>query len=157
VHTSRVAHTTSELLDALAGLLVGDPTRVSSVQCSLTVSFGTDSGYVRLHGTPSTPAAQATMKRSGNQFTAPKQQVHVQSRDRAPTLPPPPAFDPPIISTESLPDIGDENFVWRGYNNNSRGFIRLRVGFLVDINAPSVAEAEGLARHVNAALRESSQ
>src|SRR5262249_21969652 len=46
-------------------------------------------------------------------------------------------------------ECGDENFVWRGYGRNTRGVIRLRIGrYLVDVNAPSVEEAQRLAGRV---------
>jgi hypothetical protein len=53
------------------------------------------------------------------------------------------------VSDESLANLGDENFVWRGYGNNKRGVIKMRVGrFLADLNVPTVADAERLARRV---------
>ena len=69
---------------------------------------------------------------------------HEQSRRV--TGPPP---DPPIQSNESLPDLGDANYVWRGDGQNTRGVIKVRAGrFLADVNAPSVEETERLARRV---------
>jgi hypothetical protein len=67
---------------------------------------------------------------------------------------PPLPFDSPIRSDESLTDLGDENFVWRGYGNTHRGVIKLRVGrFLADVNLPSVDDAERLARRFADLLR----
>jgi hypothetical protein len=37
---------------------------------------------------------------------------------------PPAPHDTPILSNESLPDLGDENLVRRGYAQNRRGIIK---------------------------------
>ena len=72
---------------------------------------------------------------------------------RSPATPPRP-FDPPIVSTESLSNLGDENFVWLGYGNNKRGVIKMRTGrFLADLNVPTLEDAERLARRMVDLLR----
>src|SRR5439155_18963450 len=85
----------------------------------------------------------------GNQFVAKKAHLsgHFhRASDGAVTertWTPPPAPDPPIESNESLPDLGDENHIWRGYGQNTRGVIKLRVvRFLADVNAKTNSSAE---------------
>ena len=44
-----------------------------------------------------------------------------------------------------------DGFLWRGYDNNERGVVRVRIGrYLIEINAPTVAETERLARAAGA-------
>jgi hypothetical protein len=57
------------------------------------------------------------------------------------------AISAPLESHERILGIGEEGFLWRGYGNNERGVVRVRIGrYLIEINAPTVAEAERLAR-----------
>ena len=117
--------------------------------CMFNIRLGHDSGHVFLHVLPSADDARTLFARDGNAFVAPKLSSHVQHRDATVTDYKPPQFDPPIVSDESLANLGDENFVWRGYGNNKRGVIKMRVGrFLADLNVPTVADAERLARRV---------
>jgi hypothetical protein len=128
-------------------LLHGDDGMLDT--CYFGVRFGRDSGHLVLRILPSIEQACATFANDGNQFVAPKSSSYVQRRDGTVTNYKPPQFDPPIPSNESLPNLGDENYVWRGYGHNSRGVIRLRVGrFLADLNVPTMADAERLARRL---------
>ena len=121
--------------------------------CHFGVRFGRDMGYLALSILPTVEQARSTFEFDGNQFVAPKAHLSVRRAsdatipERAWTPPPPP--DPPIQSNESLPNLGDENYVWRGYGHNSRGVIKLRVSrFLANLNAPTMADAERLARRL---------
>jgi hypothetical protein len=115
--------------------------------CMFNIRLGRDSGYVSLHVLPSADDARTLFAHDGNAFVAPK--VSLQPRDGTVTAYKSPQFDPPIVSHESLANLGDENFVWRGHGNNKRGVIKMLVGrFLADLNVPTVADAERLARRV---------
>jgi len=153
-------HTLTGLLDAVERLLVQDESDWALETCYFMVRFGRDTGHLLLRIMPTTEQARSTFQFDGDRFVAPKAHLggHFK-RDSDGTITdrtgkPPPTPDPPIQSNESLPDIGDENFVWRGYGQNTRGVIKLRVGrFLADVNAPSVEDAQRLARRVAALLR----
>jgi hypothetical protein len=143
----------STLLAGIERLLLQDEADGALDTCYFGVRFERDTGGLVLRILPSVELARSTFEFDGNQFTAPK--VHLGIRrasdgtitERAWTPPPPP--DPPIQSNESLPDLGDENYLWRGYGQNLRGVIKLRVGrFLADLNAPTMADAERLARRL---------
>jgi hypothetical protein len=122
--------------------------------CMFRIGLGRDSGHVWLHVLPTADEAQTLFARDGNAFVAPKLSSHVQQRDGTVTDYTPPQLDLPILSHESLANLGDENFLWRGYGNNKRGVIKMRVGrFLADLNVPTVADAERLARRVVDLLR----
>jgi hypothetical protein len=115
--------------------------------CHFSVRFGRDTGYLALSILPTVEQARSTFEFDGNRLVAPKSSVYVQRRDGTVTDYKPAQFDPPIQSSESLPNLGNENFVWRGYGRNSRGVIKLRIGrFLASLNAPTIADAERLAR-----------
>jgi hypothetical protein len=134
-------------------LLHGDDGMLDT--CYFGVRFGHDSGHLVLRILPSVELARSTFEFDGNQFIAPKAHLGGHFRRASDgtiterTWTPPPPSDPPIQSSESLPNLGDENYVWRGYGHNSRGVIKLRVGrFLADLNAPTMADAERLARRL---------
>jgi hypothetical protein len=141
-------HSLSTLLANVERLLLrGDDGMLDT--CYFGVRFGRDSGHLILRILPSVVLARSTFEFDGNQFTAPKSSSYVQRRDGTVTDYKPAQFDPPIQSSESLPNLGDENYVWRGYGHNSRGVIKLRVGrFLANLNAPTLADAEHLARRL---------
>ena len=62
---------------------------------------------------------------------------------------PRPEPKPPSVSNESVPDLGDENHLWR-----SHGVIKMRVGrFLADVKLPTDGDAERLARRLADMLR----
>jgi hypothetical protein len=107
---------------------------------------GADSGNLTLQPCESEEQARASFAISGNEFVAPKASI----RDpRKPVV-----LDPPLISDESLPDLGDENFLWRGYPNNQRGVIKFRVGRIIgQVNAPNVEDAERITREAVELLR----
>src|SRR5580704_19257141 len=129
-------------------ILQGEPDGMLDT-CYFGVRFGHDSGHLVLRILPSIEQARATFAIDGNQFVAPKSSSYVQRRDGTVTDYKPPRFDPPIQSSESLPNLGDENYVWRGYGHNSRGVIKLRVGrFLADLNVPTMADAERFGRRL---------
>ena len=113
---------------------------------------------------PTIEQAAALFRMDGHQFFPPRAHVagHVPrpndgtTTDRTGNPPPPP--DAPIPGHESVSHLGDENFVWRGYGENTRGVIKLRAGrFLEDVNAPSVAVAKRVARRVVDLLRREPQ
>jgi hypothetical protein len=151
----------TDLLDSIERLLVQDEADWGLETCYFMVRFGRDSGHLLLRVLPTTEQAQATFRIDGNQFTAPKAHLgghFKRASDGTITertwTPPPPPPDPPIQSNESLPDLGDENHVWRGYGQNTRGVMKLRVGrFLADVNAPSIDDTERLAGRVADLLR----
>jgi len=151
-------HTFTDLLDAIERLLGRDEPGWALQTCYFSVQFGRDIGLLVLRILPTVEQARSMFQFDGNEFTAPKARLggHVIREDGTITernwMPPPPP-DPPIQSNESLRDLGDQNFVWRGYGQNTRGVIKLRVGrFLADVNAPSIDDAERLARRVAALL-----
>lgn len=93
--------------------------------------------------------ARSAFATHGHRFDAPRLSTHVEHADGTITHSPPPPPVPPIFSNESVPRLGDENFVWRGYGNNKRGVIKMRVGrFLADFNLPTVEDAERFARRM---------
>jgi hypothetical protein len=140
------------LPDTIERLLLESEPESTLDWCMFNIRLGHDSGYVSLHVLPSADDARTLFARDGNAFVAPK--LSLQLRDGTVTDYKPPQFDPPIVSHESLANLGDENFLWRGYGNNKRGVIKMRVGrFLADLNVPTVADAERLARRVVELLR----
>jgi hypothetical protein len=129
-------------------ILQGEPDGMLDT-CYFGVRFGHDSGHLVLRILPSIEQARTTFAIDGSQFVAPKSSSYVQRRDGTVTDYKTPQFDPPIQSNESLQNLGDENYVWRGYGHNSRGVIKLRVGrFLANLNVPTVADAERLAHRL---------
>jgi hypothetical protein len=139
----------STLLADIERLLLQDEPDGMLETCYFGVRFGRDTGHLALSILTTVEQARSTFEFDGNQFVAPKRSVHVQRRDGTFTDYKPPPPDPPIQSNESLPNLGDENYVWRGYGHNSRGVIKLRVGrFLANLNAPTMADAERFARRV---------
>jgi hypothetical protein len=91
----------------------------------------------------------------GQRFDAPTRSAHVEHADGTITHDPPPPADPPVLSNESVPHLGDENFVWRGYGNNQRGVIKMRLGrFFADFNLPTVEGTERFARRMMTLLAE---
>jgi hypothetical protein len=152
-------HSLTDLLDAIERLLVQDEADCAVETCYFMVRFGRDIGQLLLRITPAVEHAHSMFQIDGNQFIAPKMRLgghykRVDGTITEQTWTPPPPPDPPIQSNESLPDLGDENFVWRGYGQNTRGVIKFRVGrFLADVNAPSVEDAERLAHRVVGLLR----
>jgi hypothetical protein len=150
----------TDLLDAIERLLVQNEPDWTMETCYFGIRFGDDTGRLVLRVMPLVEQARAAFEFDGNQFVAPKAHTSLYFRrkrdgtitDR--TTYPRPQPDPPIESNETLPRLGDENYVWRGYGNNTRGIIKMRVGrFLADLNAPSVEEAERLSRRLAGLLR----
>ena len=139
----------STLLADIERLLLQDEPDGMLETCYFSLRFGHDTGYLVIRILPTVEQARSTFDLEGNRFITPKLSSYVQRSDGTFTdyrAPPP---DPPIQSNESLPTLGDENYVWRGYGHNSRGVIKLRVGrFLADLNAPTMADAERFARRL---------
>jgi hypothetical protein len=53
----------------------------------------------------------------------------------------------PVMPDAKLPDLGDENHVWRQYDERGGSLIKFRVGHLiVQVDGPSFGVAERLAR-----------
>lgn len=122
--------------------------------CTFRVRFDRDSGYVFVRVFDSVADARAAFATHGHRFDAPMPSAHVEHADGTITYHPPPPPAPPILSNESMPNLADENFVWRGYGN-TRGVIKLRAGrFVADINLPTVDDAERFAHRVVALLNE---
>lgn len=142
----------STLLADIELLLLQDEPDGTLDTCYFGVRFGRDTGHLALSILPTAEQARSTFEVDGNQFVPPKAHLSVRGAsdttvtERAWTLPPP---DPPLQSDESLPSLGGENYVWRGYGGNSRGVIKLRIGrFLANFNAPTVADAQRLAHRL---------
>jgi hypothetical protein len=140
-------------------LTQGEPDGILDT-CYFGVRLGHGSGRVMLKIAPTVEQARGWFAIDGQQFFAPRQHTsgyfHRKSDGTITdyTAYPPPPPDPPILSTESVPDLGDENHVWRGYGTNTRGVIKMRVGrFLADLNMPSIEDAERLARRLADVLR----
>jgi hypothetical protein len=139
----------STLLADVERLLLQDEPDSMLETCYFSVRFGRDTGYLALSILPTVEQARSTFEFDGNRFVAPKSSSYIQRRDGTFTDYKPPPPDPPIRSNESLPNLGDENYVWRGYGRNSRGVIKARIGrFLANLNAPTMADAERLARRL---------
>jgi len=145
----RTRMTLLEHINAIERLLVPTDADGTLDTCWLGIRFGGDRGHLVLRILPSVELARHTFQVDGNQFTPPTQHVSGSFRRASDgtiterTWNPPPPRKPPIESNESLPNLGDENHVW-GF-----GVIKLRVGrFLANVNAPSIQEAEMLARRV---------
>ena len=113
-----------------------------------------DSGHIGIRILPSEEDARSIFASDGNKFVAPVAHVSVRHADGSVTASSPAVFQPPIVSNETLPALGDENYIWRGYGNNTRGVLKLRVGrFVADLNTPTIEDAERLARHLVELLR----
>jgi hypothetical protein len=108
-----------------------------------------DSAQVMVRLLPTATDAASVFEHEGDQFIAPRSYVEVRGADGGYDRMTLPTAGPPIPSTESIPDLGDENRLWRGYGSNSRGVIKLRLGrFFAELNAPTVDDAESLARRL---------
>jgi hypothetical protein len=138
----------STLLANVERLLLQDEPDGMLENRHFSVRFGRDAGHLALSILPTVQQTRLTFEFDGSRFVAPKS-VYVQRRDGTVTDYKPPQLDPPIQSSESLPSLGDENDVRRGYGHNSQGVIKLRVGrFLANLYAPTMADAERLARRL---------
>jgi hypothetical protein len=143
------------LLNAIERLLVQNESDWTMETCYFGIRFGGDTGFLVPRVMSSVEQARATFDVDGNQFVAPKAYVGGHFRRQSDgtitdrTTYPRPQPDPPILSTDVVPDLGDENHVWRGYGKNTRGVIKMRVGpLLTDLNAPSLDDAERLAHRL---------
>jgi hypothetical protein len=148
---SGTAGAPDEVVIALARLVGQTQAEVSLKGCHFDVG---SSGRLSLHVFPTVESAREHFAANGNRFVEPRLTAYVTAPDGtvAGWTPPPPK--PPILSTESLPDVADQNFIWRGYGKTSRGVVKLQVGrFVASLNVSSVPEAEQLARLVADALR----
>jgi hypothetical protein len=115
--------------------------------------FRTPDGHVNVTSFETERQAADSFARTGGWFTAPAFHVRLQRSDRPLAASTPPVPRQAIESTERI-DAGDEAFLWRGYDGNSRGVVKMRVGrYQADVNMPSAAEAQGMARHLAAVLR----
>ena len=92
-------------------LLDGEPDATLD-WCTFRVQFNRDSGYIFVRIFCSADESHQAFATHGNRFDAPKPSAHVEHADGSITYYPPPPPDPPILSNESVPDLGDENFVW---------------------------------------------
>jgi hypothetical protein len=150
----------STLLAGIERLLTqGEPDGMLDT-CYFGVRLGHDSGRVMLKIAPTVEQARGRCSMDGQQFFAPRQHTNASFHRKSDgtitdyTAYPPPSPAPPILSNESLPNLGDENRVWRGYGNNHHGVIKMRVGrFLTDLNLPSVEDAERFAHRLTDVLR----
>jgi hypothetical protein len=122
--------------------------------CLFRIRVRDDSGHIGVRILPSEEDARSIFASDGDKFIAPVAHLSVRHTDGSVTGGSPPAFQPPIVSSETLPALGDENHVWRGYGNNARGVVKLRVGqFIADLNTPTIEDAERLAGHLVELLR----
>jgi hypothetical protein len=148
----------STLLAGIERLLLhGEPDAMLDM-CYFGVRLG--GGRVILKIAPTVEHARGWFATDGQQFFEPMQYTNASFRRKSDgtitdyTSYARPESKPPILSTESVPDLGDENHVWRGYGNNQRGVIKMRVGrFLADLNMPTVDDAERYARRLADVLR----
>ena len=130
------------LLSTIGRLLLDSELDATLDWCMFRVRFSKDSGHLFVRSFQSVDEARSA-------FDAPRLSTHLEHADGTITHSPPPSPVPPIFSNESVPSLGDENFVWRGYGNNKRGVIKMRVGrFLADFNLPTVEDAERFARRM---------
>jgi len=151
---SDTPHSFSNLTATIERLLFDAEPGATLDWCTFRVRFIHDSGYISVRIFPSVNEARTAFATHGNRFDVPKARVHVEHPDGTITYHPPPPPGPPILSNESVPNLDHENFVWRGYGNNQRGVVKMRVErFLADLNMPSVDDAERLARRVADVLR----
>jgi hypothetical protein len=118
------------------------------------VSYAVGSGRLTLNVCKTTDEARQRFATDGGRFFVPRLSSYWTALDGTITgwTPPPPV--PPILSSESIVGIGDENRVWNGYGRTKRGVIKMRVGrFLANMDVPTLKDAEALARQVAEALR----
>lgn len=111
------------------------------------VRMHTDTADVSIRRAPSEAEAQEWFKTNGRRFTEP---VAILRKAGSPVELPASRI---IESSELLPNVGDEAYVWRGYGSNTRGVIKFRRGrFAAEVNAPSVDDAVAVARGLSALL-----
>jgi hypothetical protein len=113
--------------------------------CWVVGRMNDDSAQVMVRLLPSAMEAASLFEHEGHRFVPPVTYIEVPGADgrygRAG-----PAAGPPIPSTERIPDLGDENHVWR---DGRRGVIKLRLGrCFAELNAATADDAERLARRL---------
>jgi hypothetical protein len=96
--------------------------------CLFRIRLSADSGHIAVRILPAEEDARSIFASDGDKFIAPVAHLSVRHTGGSVTVGSPPAFQPPIASTETLPALGDENHVWRGYGNNARGVLKMRGG-----------------------------
>jgi hypothetical protein len=140
--------------DTIERLLLHNEPDCSVDLCLFRLRIRSDSGQIAVRILPSEEDARAIFASDGNKFVAPVLHTRMRRADGTVTAGSPAEFEPPIVSSETLPALGHENYIWRGYGNNTRGVLKLRVGrFIADLNTPTIEDAERLARHLVELLR----
>jgi hypothetical protein len=143
----------ANLPNTIERLLLHNERDCSMDLCLFRIRVRDDSGHIGVRILPSEEDARSIFAADGNKFIAPVLHLSVRHGDGRVTGSPA-EFEPPIVSSETLPALGDENHIWRGYGNNTRGVLKLRVGrFIADLNTPTIEDAERLARHLVELLR----
>jgi len=144
----------ANLPGTIEGLLLHNEPGCSMDLCVFHIRVRDDSGHIGIRILPSEEEARSIFASDGNKFVAPVLTTSVRHADESVTAGSPAKFEPPIVSGETFPALGDENHIWRGYGNNERGVVKLRVGrFLADLNVPTMEDAERMARHLVKLLR----
>lgn len=144
----------ANLPDTIERLLLHNERDCSMDWCLFRIRMRDDSGHIAVRILPSEEDARSIFASDGDKFIAPVAHLSVRQADGSVTTGSPAEFEPPIVSSESLPALGDENHIWRGYGNNARGVLKLRLGrFLADLNTPTIEDAERVARHLVELLR----
>ena len=137
------------LFDQVQRALTAEGIAASLETLLLVVRMHDDSAHVSIRRAPTDNEAKEWFKADGRRFIEPVAIGRVQG-DTEPTVLPPHRV---IESSESLPHIADEAYVWRGYGRNTRGVIKFRRGrFAGEVNAPSVDDAIAVARGFSALL-----
>ena len=137
------------LFDQVQRALTAEGVAASLETLLLVVRMHGDSAHVSIQRAPTDTEAKDWFKANGRRFSEPVAIARVQG-DPTPTMLPPERV---IESSESLPNVADEAYVWRGYGQNTRGVIKFRRGrFAGEVNAPSVDDATAVARGLSALL-----
>jgi hypothetical protein len=118
--------------------------------CRFRIIIGRDSADILIRSLPSIDDARAAFATHGRNFTEPALTAFVQHHDGTvdsyPATPVPPQV---IVASESIPNLGDESYLWKGYGNNLRGVVKFRAGqFIVELNAPSEDAVRKLANRI---------
>ena len=143
-----------DFIAAIERMLRFDAATLAVRHCLFSLSLERDSAHLSIRCARTPAEAEAIFAQEGNQFVAPVLTSSVRHADGSVSHSGPTDFDPPIVSTERLPGVGDDSYLWRGYGNNERGVVRFRVGrFIGQVNAPTVTEASLLAQRVAELLR----
>jgi len=140
------------LIAAIEGCLCDSTCTLAYFVASLNTSG--DSSHVTLRCAPSTAEAKLAFAEDGHVFAQPQARLSRSREERAKGREP--SVDRlvhSIESRESIADLAEENYLWRGYEDNGRAVINFRTGrFIGSVNAPNVATATALVRRLATSL-----